>query len=184
MKSLAINQDIKIPFIKDITLVIFLGLFLGLFSKIYIPLFFTPVPIVLQNSIAIVYGYIFKSKKAFLSVLLFILLGGLGLPFFSKGCGFAYLISTNAGYIFGYLIAAFIVGKIIEKNDFYRNFSLKNIFFIILLGHLTVLFCGWLWFSTFIGIKKAFMLGVLPFIAGDIFKTLAIVKLIKLKILN
>ncbi len=171
----SITKKVEIDFVKDFILIIFSALFLGLFSKIYIPLFFTPVPIVLQNSIAVTFGYFLKSKKTGFSILLFIVLGTIGLPFFSGGnFGLAHLMSTNGGYILGYCIAGYIVGKIFEK-------STKNISFTILLGHLIILFCGFVWFSFFVGITKAFILGVLPFIVGDIFKTIVITKLIKLE---
>jgi len=169
----SIAKKVENDFVKNFVLIIFGALFLGLFSKIYIPLFFTPIPIVLQNSIAITYGYFFKSKKAFFSILLFILLGVLGFPFFSRGAfGLMHLLSTNGGYILGYCFSGYIVGKIFEK-------STKNISLTILFGHIIILFCGFVWLSFFIGATKAFILGVLPFIAGDLFKTIVITKLIK-----
>lgn len=168
-------KKIEFALAKDFVLIIFSALFLGLFSNVYIPLFFTPIPLVLQNSIAITYGYFLKSKKAYFSIILFILLGALGLPFFAKGAaGITPLLGASGGYIFSYAIAGYIIGKIFEK-------STKNIAWTILLGHLIVLFCGCIWFSFFVGISKAFILGVLPFLPGDIFKTIVITKLIKLK---
>jgi len=165
-------------FAKDILLIVFGVLFLGLFAKVAIPLFFTPVPIILQNSISITYGYFLKSKRAFFSIFLFIILGAVGLPFYSNGAfGLHHLFYTNGGYIIGYSIAAFIVGKIFEKNR--DKLSTKFIALNILFGHLIVLFVGWSWFSTIAGMKTAFLLGVLPFIAGDVFKSIVITKFIK-----
>lgn len=171
--NFSISKKVEIGFVKDFLLIIFGALFLGLFSNIYIPLFFTPIPIVLQNSIAISFGYFFKSKNAFFSIILFILLGIVGLPFFSGGAfGLSALLSVKGGYIIGYSIAGYTVGKIFEKTS-------KNIALTILLGHLIVLFCGFIGFSFFVGMSKAFILGVLPFLVGDIFKTIVISKLIK-----
>lgn len=164
--------------LKDICLILSLGLFLGLFAKVFIFLYFTPVPIGLQNSISIAYGCFLKSKKAFFSVLAFIVFGALGLPFFSNGAhGIFHLLTTNGGYIIGYSIAAFFVGKTLET---FKSLPLKKIAFIIFVGHLLVLFSGMCWFSSFVGLKKAFLIGVLPFIPGDIFKTIVITKLIKI----
>jgi len=177
--SLTIAKKADYTFVKDIAEVIFAALFLGLFAKVYIHLFFTPVPIVLQNSIALAYGGFLSSKKSALSVLLFILLGVLGLPFFAGGSfGISTLLSTTGGYIIGYAIAAYFVGEIFEMKNLK---STKSISLVILLAHMVILFCGASWLSTFIGMKKAFILGVLPFIAGDVFKTIVITKLIKLK---
>ena len=171
-----VNQkviNLSHDYVKEVCQVILAAVFLGLFSKIYIPLFFTPIPLILQNSIAVTYGYFFKSKMSAASILLFILLGAIGFPFFSGGSfGLTHLVSVKGGYIFGYAIAGYIIGKLFEKSE--KNISIK-----ILLGHLVILLCGWMWFSLFIGIGKAFVLGFLPFIAGDIFKTIIITKLIR-----
>jgi biotin transport system substrate-specific component len=170
----SIAKKLNITFVKDIVQVILAALLLGLFTNICIPLFFTPVPIVLQNSISVAYGYFLKSKKAGLSILLFIILGIFGFPFFAKGSsGLSFLCNVTGGYIFGYAIAGYLVGKIFEKSS-------KNISLTILFGHLIILLCGWIWFSYFVGMPRAFVLGVLPFIPGDIFKSIVIVKLIKL----
>ena len=118
-------------FIRDISQVVFAAFFLGLFSKVYIHLCFTPVPIVLQNSIALTYGWFLGSKKGSLSVLLFILLGVLCLPFFALGAyGISTLLSTTGGYIIGYAIAAYFVGKVFED----KNIKSTKIFFVILIA--------------------------------------------------
>lgn len=172
--SIANKKDNVIA--KDILLVIFASLFLALFAKVYIPLFFTPVPLILQNSLAISYGFFLKGKKGSIAVLLFITLGAIGLPFFSGGhFGLSWLASSTGGYILGYFFASFVVGKLFEK----QKYSTKNAALIILFGHMIVLFSGWTLFSYFVGMKTAFLLGVLPFIATDVLKTIAITKLIQ-----
>jgi len=176
--NLTITKKFEIDIIKDICQVLFGALFLGLFAKIYIPLFFSPVPIILQNSIALSYGYFFSAKKGALSVLLFIALAILGLPFFASGPGLTVIMSTNGGYFFSFALASFFVGKMFQRLESKNS---KNIAFIILSGHLIVLLGGFLWFSFFVGLKQAFLLGVVPFIAVDIFKSIVITKMIKLK---
>ncbi|HEU65011.1 MAG TPA: hypothetical protein ENH96_06480 [Chlamydiae bacterium] len=81
--SLTIAKRIEKDIIKDICQVLFGAFFLAMFAKIYIPLFFTPVPIILQNSIAISYGFFLGSKKGSFATLLFLFLGAMGLPFFA-----------------------------------------------------------------------------------------------------
>lgn len=177
MKLLTISNSKPNYFLLAVLQVIFSALFLGLFAKVQIPLFFTPVPIALQNSISISFGYFLKSKKAFLSIMLFVFLAAIGFPFFSNGnSGSNYLMSTNGGYIFGYAIAGYVVGLLFEKT---KNFKVIQVFLNVLIGHLIVLFCGFIWLSSFLGLKNAFLLGVICFIPIDIFKALIITKLIK-----
>lgn len=177
--SYSITKKLEIDVIKDICQVLFGAFFLALFAKIYIPLYFSPVPIILQNSIALSYGYFFGSKKGALAVLLFVVLGVFGLPFFAFGdFGLQTILSVNGGYILSYALAAYFVGKMFQK---YKEGRFKHISFIVLIAHLIILLLGSLWFSFFVGLKKAFLLGFVPFIAIDIFKSIVITKMIKLK---
>ncbi|MBN2479375.1 MAG: biotin transporter BioY [Parachlamydiales bacterium] len=177
-KVLTTKRFLENIYFKDVLIIVFSALFLGLFSKIYIPLFFTPIPLVLQNSLAISYGFYFKDYRSYTSVLLFLLLGALGLPvFFGGHFGVKHLFSTNCGYLFGYALAALFVSKMCNL----KTQKKLHPALIIFLGHMLVLFMGWCWFSYFVGLKKAFILGVLPFIPFDIFKTAVIAKFIKYK---
>lgn len=171
LKTLALKKDLTI--FKNITLVIASALILGMFAKIYIPLFFTPVPLILQNSIAICYGTFFKPKIAATGVLLFIFLGMIGLPFFSNGnFGINYFLGATGGYILAYFISACVIAKLKEQNRL-------GIFNIALIGHMIILAIGSLWLAMFVGFYKAILLGFLPFIATDILKSVFIAKFYK-----
>ena len=177
--SITIAKRIEKDIIKDICQVLFGAFFLAMFAKIYIPLFFTPVPIILQNSIAISYGFFLGAKKGSIATLLFIFLGSIGLPFFAGGSfGMQTVMGATGGYILSYFISCFVVGKIFQKN---LDLSQRKIGLTMLLGHLIVLFGGALWLSFFLGLKKAILLGIVPFIATDIFKSIVLTKLIHLK---
>jgi biotin transport system substrate-specific component len=171
--ELTLSKKINFTLLKDITLVLSLTIFLSLFAKVYIPLYFTPVPLFLQNSIALSYVFFFKKKIAFSSVLLFIFLGFAGFPVFNNGnFGVNYLFSYTGGYIFAYFISSFIISKLQKLNKF-------NMFSLVVLAHLIVLTIGSLWLSYFLGIKKAFLLGFLPFIATDFLKSIFLTKIYK-----
>ena len=67
-------------------------------SYIIIPLF--PVPISLQSLFAIASGYYLSKKYANMSVLLYIILGLIGLPVFAGGKGgLQTIFSPSFGYI-------------------------------------------------------------------------------------
>ncbi len=177
--SIIIAKKAEKTILKDVIQVLFATFFLAMFSKIYIPLFFTPVPMILQNSIAISYGYFLGPKKGAISVILFVFLGIIGLPFFAQGSfGIQTILGTTGGYILSYIVSSYVVGKIFQRD---QDLSQRKIALTILLGHLIVLFGGALWLSYYVGLKKAFLLGVAPFIATDILKAIIISKLIQFK---
>lgn len=49
------------------------------------------------------------------SQLVYVLLGLIGLPIFTEGGGFAYVLKPSFGFLFSYIPAAFVVGLIVNK---------------------------------------------------------------------
>ncbi len=84
-------------------------------SWIAIPL---AVPITLQTLGICVVSGIFGAKKGTFSVLIYILLGAIGVPVFSgfKG-GIGVLFGSTGGYIIGFVFTALIVGTVSDKTS-------------------------------------------------------------------
>ena len=161
--------------LQEIGTVLLATLIICLTGYIYIPLWFTPVPIALQNSTVLLMAGLLGFRRAVASVSLYLFLGVVGLPVFSEGCsGLQHIIGTNGGYFFGYLIASFVVGKIAERKK-----TVFNVALALALGNLTVYFFGAGYLSTFVGLKNAIFMGIAPFLMGDFFKTILSVKLMQ-----
>ncbi len=150
---------------RSICAILFASLFLSLFVWLKIPLFFTPVPLVLQNSIAVALGVFLGAKRGAASVLLFLIYGVCGLPVFAGGvCGLSILSKLSSlGYLLGYVFAAFVAGKMVERFPT-RGYA------AFLAGHLVILVCGAAFFALAVGMKQAFYLGFVPFILIDLVK--------------
>jgi len=74
------------------------------------------VPITAQSLGVMLCGTVLGSKRGALAVLLFLLLIAIGLPLLSGGRGgFAMFMSPSAGFLFGWPVAAFVAGLIVEK---------------------------------------------------------------------
>jgi len=131
------------------------------------------VPITLQTlGICLVAG-LFGAKRGTLSVLIYILLGAIGVPVFSgfKG-GIGVLFGATGGYILGFIFTALIVGIVSEKSEKLWAIALA------MLGAVLVCYAfGTAWFA-YIYAKNntpqslATILGwcVFPFILPDIIK--------------
>jgi biotin transport system substrate-specific component len=75
------------------------------------------VPITLQTFFAILAGLILGSRLGTISMIVYALVGLVGVPVFAKfGAGFSSLFSPTFGFIVSYVIAVFVVGKIAERN--------------------------------------------------------------------
>ena len=140
-----------------------IGLFTALivvFSQISIPLPLG-VPLTLQTFIIPVAGIVLGSKNGVISVLLYILLGAMGLPVFSNfRSGLGHIIGPLGGFILSFPIMAFLAGfKASAKNKFLLPVCL-------ILGSSLNFLAGMLWFMvvTQVSLTGAFYATVLPFI--------------------
>lgn len=144
------------------------GLFAALTAigaYIYLPLPVSPVPITLQMFFTFMAGGILGKRYGFLSQLIYLMLGAVGLPVFAGGLGgIGVLFGPTGGYIFGFLLAGYISGY--GKNIFLQKvlFMFSGLLTIYLLG-ITVLML-----NTKITFLNALSVGVLPFLIGDFIK--------------
>jgi len=136
-----------------------------------IPLPFTPVPITLQTLFVLLSGALLGSRLGVFTQMSYIILGMAGMPIFTQaGSGLAYLLGPTGGYVFGFLVAAFWLGRLIK----YGQDSLMRTFLIFCLGDIIILSCGTLWLKLLFGLSatKALFIGFLPFIPADLVKAL------------
>ncbi len=139
-------------------------------AQIAIPLPFTPVPLSGQTFGVILAGAALGSAAGASSQLVYILMAGLGLPFWAGGdSGWQVMSGPTAGYIVGFVVAAFIIGKLAEHTG---DRNVGTAVPGILLGSMVILGLGTLWLSRVLGtgLWEAAELGLFPFIAGDTFK--------------
>lgn len=145
----------------------FTGL-IALGSWISIP--FIPIPFTLQTLFVLLSGAVMK-RYAVLPAALYVMMGILGIPVFHGGsAGLGILLGPTGGYILGFIPGAFITGLFFERREHWARVL------GLVLGDGTILLCGmvWLMISTGISPGTAFLIGVLPFIAGDFVKGYAV----------
>ena len=144
----------------------FVGL-ITLGSWISIP--FVPVPLTLQTLFVLLSGAVMK-RYAVIPVTLYLFLGMMGLPLFHNGLsGIGILLGPTGGYLIGFVPAALITGLS------YENDSNKIHIAGLVLSTMIIYICGiaWLCGSTGIGIAAGLLIGLVPFIPGDILKVSA-----------
>jgi len=159
---------------RDFAVVLLASFTICLFGHISIPLWFTPIPIATQNIAVLMTGAFLGAKRGAAAVFAFLAQGAMGLPVFANGDGgFHVFLGPRGGYLIGYLIAAFIVGYLIEKK---RSPALA-----FTAANLAIFACGAAYLATFVGFSQAFFLGIAPFLFGDFLKILLCVKVFNWK---
>lgn len=146
---------------------------------INIPLPFTPIPINLATLSVFLSGGLLGPKYGPLSQVVYILVGSIGMPVFSNyQGGIGVLAGPTGGYLVGYVVAAFIIGLVLERSLKPDENNKKNIMWIILAcgtGMLAYFTLGTIWFMfiTGTGLWAALLSCVIPFLAGDALKIAA-----------
>ena len=140
-------------------------------SQISIPLPFTPVPLNLATLSVILSGAILGKSGGAISQIVYTLLGTIGLPVFANlSAGIGIIIGPTGGYIIGYIIAAFIVGLILEKSN--KNIIIYIVSMSIGLTTCYILGTAWFMYITKSNLVASLTMCVIPFIPGDIIKVI------------
>lgn len=180
------------------------GLFAALMaicSLISIPLGFTPVPVNLGTLGVFLAGGILGKKYGTISIAVYVLVGAVGVPVFAgfRG-GLSVLAGPTGGYIIGYIVAAFLVGLLVEMMLAEKNLTVPTedasvsnaavsgsaagrsrsreilcCAIAMIIGLLACYALGTLWFivSTHTGIWASLVSCVFPFLLGDALKIAA-----------
>jgi len=155
---------------KAITSLVFAALFAALTSAgtfLVIPV--GPVPVVLQNLFTLLAGLVLGPALGAGAVALFIAAGAVGAPVFAGGtAGMAILLGPTGGYLLGYLLGAFIAGAVVGFPAPGAKTPAWKLVLAVALGVLAVYVPGLIRLNSFVGDwRQTFVLGFVPFIAGD-----------------
>ncbi len=110
--------------VKKITLISMMLALLIVSAFISIPL--PNLKFTLQTLVLFVISALLSPLYSFITVLLYITLGLIGLPIFSNGSGLSYVLTPSFGFLIGFLAAAPIMSFIIR-----RKFSNKLLGYIL-----------------------------------------------------
>lgn len=135
-----------------------------------IPLPVTPIPITLQVFFVLLSGALLGGKLGGLSQVMYIILGLVGFPIFAGlASGPAVLFGPTGGYLAGFVVGAYVTGKVSQAREF-PSFqwlllaTMSGLFPIYLLGNL------WLWVWLRSSPMILLITGILPFLPADITK--------------
>lgn len=131
-----------------------------------------PIPLVPITGQTLAVGLIVTilgTKLGTMSVLLYVLLGAVGLPVYANfSGGLSILVGPTGGYIVGFIVQAFIMGKYLDRFGYsYLQATISN-----LIGMVITLAFGtaWLKIAANLSWEAAFYAGTVPFIIVGIIK--------------
>ncbi len=155
--------------VRNIVLAVLGSIALWVSAKVQVTFFY--VPMTLQTLVVLGLGAAMGWRLAGSTVMLYLAQGAAGFPVFAgtpeKGIGLAYMAGPTGGYLIGFVIAAMLVGYLVQTG------ASKNVFktfAIMALGTAVIYVPGAVWLANFVGLEKAVEFGVMPFLYGDLIK--------------
>ena len=99
--------------LRHIVLVVAGALIVAACAQVFIPTL--PVPFTGQTFGVLLVGGALGFRRGLLALLLYVLIGSIGLPVFAQGkAGFAIVQGVTGGYLIGFVVAAALVGRLAE----------------------------------------------------------------------
>jgi biotin transport system substrate-specific component len=141
---------------------------MALSAKVNLPLPY--VPMTLQTLVVLMIGAAYGWRLGSATMIAYLAEGALGLPVFAGPVGgIAPLVGPTAGYLFGFVLAAFVTGWLAERR---WDRSVLLLFAAMAVGHVAILAAGfgWLAFGLSLGAAKAWQVGIVPFISASLVK--------------
>ena len=154
--------------LRIVTLIALGTALLTLSAKVNLPLPY--VPMTMQTLVVLMIGAAYGWRLGGATVLAYVAEGALGWPVFAGPVGgLAPLVGPTAGYLAGFVVAAVVTGWLSERG---WDRSVPRLFVAMGLGHIIILAAGfaWLAFGMKLGVEKAWLVGIAPFVATSVIK--------------
>ena len=159
--------------VMDAVLIIAGAALTAVCAQIAVPLW--PVPITGQTLAVLLVGVTLGAVRGGLSMVLYAILGIVGLPVFSESSsGWSVVAGPTGGYIIGFIFAAILTGWLAQRE---WDRKLLRAFVAFLAGSVVVFAFGLPWLAAFLGavgapndLNSVLTAGLYPFIVGGVVK--------------
>jgi biotin transport system substrate-specific component len=153
--------------VRDGALVLGGAAFVGIAAQVAIQTPFTPVPFTGQTFAVVLAAGVLGSVRGVLSMVVYLLAGMAGVPWFAGGASGA--AAPSFGYIVGFVVAAAVVGALAERGATRTPLRTGA---VMVLGNALIYAVGVTWLKLALGVSwsAALTLGMTPFLVGDALK--------------
>lgn len=151
--------------------------FTGLMAQVSIAIPWSPVLVTFQTFAVLLAGVFLGGKYGAFSMILYAILGVLGMPWFTgMHYGLAFIFQASGGYIIGFIFAAFFIGYVFDNYVNARK-PVQSVVLMIIANFVCIYIPGLLGLynamsvnGTALSLSELLFMGLLPFIVGDLFK--------------
>ena len=152
--------------------------FTGLMAQVSVAIPWSPILVTFQTFAVLVTGVFLGGKYGGFSMILYALLGILGMPWFTgMNHGLAFIFQASGGYIIGFIFAAFFIGYVFDHYVNARKpvqtviiMLIANFVCIYIPGLLGLYNAMYIKTGALLSLPELLFMGLIPFIVGDLFK--------------
>ena len=169
-RSLVLADVLPGARVRDAVLVTGAALLTALLAQVSIPVAGSPVPITGQTLAVVLTAAALGPLRGLSGQALYVVLGGVGLPFYSEAAGGWDVVSgATGGYLIGFLPAAYLIGLAARQGQDRRITRALPLF---ALGQLVIFAVGvpWLAVAADMTAAQAVDAGFTPFLVGGLVK--------------
>ncbi len=151
---------------RNIAIILGASLFIAAMAQLEVPMF--PVPITGQTLAVLLVGMILGPVRGAAAVVAYLLEGLAGLPVFAGFSSTSALFGPTAGYLLGFVPAAYLAGFIAEKS----KHTILGLTVAGAVSTAVIFACGLAWLMPFVS-SDVLAVGLLPFLPGAVLKMVA-----------
>jgi len=168
----------ELGFVQKVLLAVVFAGITGLSAQLRFYLPWSPVPLTAQTCAVLISAVVLGKWWGGISQSLYLAIGLAGVPWFAGfNSGLGYVMGATGGYLIGFVLAAFLLGYLVDARVKYRRFT--SMFGLMMVMNFAVIYgCGlaYLYFWSLahgmaVDLIGLLMMGAVPFtIAGDLVK--------------
>lgn len=152
--------------------------FTGLMAQVSIAVPWSPVLITFQTFAVLIAGTLLGGKYGSFSMILYTVLGIMGMPWFTNmNHGLSFIFAASGGYIIGFIIAAAFIGYVFDHYVNARK-PLQTVILMLIANFICIYVPGLIGLyntmlvktGSALSIPELLFMGVVPFIVGDLIK--------------
>lgn len=128
------------------------------------------IPITGQSFAVLMITYFLGLKDGSIAIVIYLLVGVLGLPVFADGAsGLDVMIGNSGGFLYGFLFSCLLTNALLDN----RKVDIKSIFQFMVFATLIILVLGGLHLRIYLEWSEIWIYGIEPFLPGAMIKILA-----------
>jgi len=137
-----------------------LAIIASAFISVTLPIGTEGIPFTAQSLMIFIVAGLSRPKYSFIIILIYLLLGIIGVPVFADGSsGWSKIVGPSGGFLYGFLVSGVAISLVLDD----KKASLSKVLFAMLIGTFLLFGCGVGHLAYKFGMPKGLEYGLYPY---------------------